>query len=94
MVTASAKESKAVIAVLSAAVADLGGQAAVARLVGVAQPTVWRWVRQAKGLPGEHVLKVEKALQELGSTITRHDLRPDLYPRDDVAVAVVLEPAR
>ncbi|MBB3691476.1 YdaS family helix-turn-helix protein [Sphingomonas sp. BK580] len=82
---------------LARAVELLGGQAAVARLVGVAQPSVWKWLRRGKHLPGEHVLKLEKALQEIGSPINRHDLRPDLYPREDHAVShdtATMEPAR
>lgn len=81
-------------AALAEAVRLLGGQAKTARLLGVAQPSVWRWVRTSRPLPGEHVLKVEKALRDLGITnITCHDLRPDLYPRE-AASPVDLEPAR
>lgn len=67
------------------AVDAAGSQAKLAKLLGVAQPSVWRWVRCGKALPAEHVLKVEQAYG-----ISRHDLRPDLYPRTastDVASA-------
>lgn len=64
---------------LRRAVTRSGSQAAFAKIVGVAQPSVWRWLSKSKPLPGEHVLKVEA---ETG--ISRHDLRPDLYPRDGV----------
>ena len=47
---------------------------------GVSQPTVWAWLKQGKMLPAEFVLKTEA---ETG--ISRHDLRPDLYPREDAA---------
>lgn len=50
----------------------------MARLLGLAQPSVWRWVKEGKSLPAEHVLKVEAA-----TAVSRHDLRPDLYPRED-----------
>ena len=62
---------------LTAAVASAGSQAAFARALDVAQPTVWRWVKQTKQLPAEHVLRAEEA-----TGVSRHDLRPDIYPRD------------
>lgn len=43
----------------------------------VSQPTVWRWLRQSKQIPAEHVLPAERL-----TGISRHDLRPDIYPRD------------
>lgn len=62
------------------AVQHLGGQAATARLLGITQPSVWAWLKNGKPLPGEHVLKVEGA-----TGISRHDLRPDLYPRESAS---------
>lgn len=47
---------------------------------GVSQPTVWAWLNQNKPLPAEFVLKTEA---ETG--ISRHELRPDIYPREDAA---------
>jgi len=79
-------------AALVDAVDKLGGQAATARLLGIRQPSVWRWFKVKKPLGGEYVLKVEAA-----TGISRHDLRPDLYPRgssDGHAAAVNLEPTR
>lgn len=69
-------------AALKAAVAVVGGQSAMARLLGLAQTSVWAWIHREKSLPAEHVLTVEA---ETG--ISRHDLRPDLYPRDDTPPA-------
>lgn len=63
--------------ILERAIASVGSQAAMGRLCGVSQPAVSLWVRRQKALPAEHVLKVEAA-----TGISRHDLRPDLYPRD------------
>ena len=60
------------------AIAEAGGQNATARLLGVSQPTVHLWLRDRKPLPAEHVLKIEAA-----TGVSRHDLRPDLYPRED-----------
>lgn len=63
---------------LKEAVTKAGGQSAFARMHGVSQPTVWAWLKQGKPLPAEFVLKTEA---ETG--ISRHDLRPDLYPNDE-----------
>lgn len=62
---------------LKAAVSSTGSQAAFARALEVAQPTVWRWVNQTKQLPAEYVLRTEAV-----TGISRHSLRPDIYPRE------------
>lgn len=77
---------------LRAAVDRVGSQAALARLLGLAQPSVWKWITEGKPLPAEHVLTVEAK-----TGVSRHDLRPDIYPRDSAAPAHDrggLEPAR
>jgi DNA-binding transcriptional regulator YdaS (Cro superfamily) len=63
------------IEALHRAISIAGGQSAFARICGISQPAVWLWVRKGKPLPAEHVLKVEA---ETG--VSRHELRPDLYP--------------
>lgn len=63
---------------LAAAVDLVGGQAKLARILGVTQPNVWHWLRKSERVPGEYVLKIEQAT---GGRISRHDLRPDLYPK-------------
>lgn len=63
---------------LAAAVDMLGGQAKLARILGVTQPNVWHWLHKSERVPGEYVLKIEEAT---GGRISRHDLRPDLYPK-------------
>lgn len=60
----------------------LGSQSALARLCGVSQQSVSKWVLRNKELPAEHVLAVEHA-----TGISRHDLRPDIYPREASATA-------
>lgn len=65
---------------LASAVRLIGGQSATARLLSVDQSTVHEWLRSGRLLPAEHVLKVECA-----TGISRHDLRPDIYPREDAA---------
>jgi len=49
----------------------------MADALGVSQPTIWRWLNQSKQMPAEYVLLTE------GLTgVNRHDLRPDIYPRE------------
>lgn len=64
---------------LIAAVEAVGSQAEFARGLDVAQPTVWRWVHQTKQIPAEHVLTAERL-----TGVSRHDLRPDIYPREEM----------
>jgi DNA-binding transcriptional regulator YdaS (Cro superfamily) len=61
---------------LKRAVANAGNnQSRFAAAVGTSQQLVSYWLKNARPLPGEYVLRAERA--GLGS---RHDLRPDLYP--------------
>jgi DNA-binding transcriptional regulator YdaS (Cro superfamily) len=55
-------------------------QSAMARALGVTQPTIWHWLNKSKRVPAEFALKVEEL-----TGVSRHDLRPDLYPRDAAA---------
>lgn len=60
-----------------------GSDSQMARDLGVAQPTVWRWMRKSKQLPAEYVLTAERLY-----SVSRHALRPDIYPREiDLALA-------
>lgn len=60
---------------LERACVTVGGQKALAALIGTTQSQVWYWLRRAKnGLPAEFALRVEKA-----TGISRHALRPDLW---------------
>ena len=61
---------------LELAIEKAGSQSELARQLSVSQPTVWKWL-QIKRLPPEHVLTVERLYR-----ISRHDLRPDIYPRN------------
>lgn len=65
---------------LQAALNKAGSQSALARVCGVSQPTVWKWL-QTRRLPPIHVLAVETA-----TGISRHHLRPDIYPPEIPAV--------
>ena len=58
------------------AVEIAGGQSQFERLTGAKQQNVSNWVRKGQLLPGEFVLAAEAA-----TGVSRHDLRPDIYPR-------------
>lgn len=65
---------------LSAAVSAAGSQAELARICGVSATAVWKWVQSSKRMPAEFVLRTEEA-----TGVSRHDLRPDIYPRKMMA---------
>ncbi|MDT8758256.1 helix-turn-helix domain-containing protein [Sphingomonas psychrotolerans] len=60
---------------LLAAADAYGTQSAMGDALGVSQPTIWRWLKQSRQLPAEYVLRVEA-----DTGISRHHLRPDIYP--------------
>ncbi|WP_341894709.1 molecular chaperone TorD family protein [Ferrovibrio terrae] len=74
---------------LSKAITLVGGQTQLARLLGVKQANVWHWLNKADRVPGEYVLAIESAT---GGQVTRHDLRPDLYPDVQAADAAPVIP--
>ena len=53
-----------------------GGQKPLADLIHTTQSQVWYWLRRSKhGVPAEFVLSIERV-----TGVSRHELRPDLYP--------------
>lgn len=52
----------------------VGGPTRMAELCGVKRPSVYKWIRQ---VPAERAIAIEKAT---GGKVTRHQLRPDIYP--------------
>jgi TorA maturation chaperone TorD len=56
------------------AVQAAGGASALARALGISQPAISTWKR----IPAERVLAIESV-----TGISRSELRPDLYPRQD-----------
>lgn len=64
---------------LRRAVEIAGGQKPLAEQIGTTQSQVWYWLERAKGKspPAEYVLPIEAATE---GRVSRHDLRPDLYP--------------
>lgn len=83
---------------LARAVRAVGSQSEFGRLIERRQSTVSEWLKKEAPLPAEYVLRVQKRLEELGVTdLTKHELRPDLYPREsgaDHAETVASETAR
>lgn len=65
------------IGALKTAIAQLGSQVAVARLVGVSPQAVSEIVRRGRRVPAEWCRAIEHTT---GGAVSAHDLRPDLYP--------------
>lgn len=63
---------------LKLAVRRSGSQYKLARTLEVSQTAIWKMLHHAKRASAEYVLKIESA-----TGVSRHDLRPDLYPRED-----------
>lgn len=67
------------------AVVCVGGQTALAdRLTEIMQKQIkqahiWNWLNRDKKLEGEYCIPIEKATE---GKVTRHQLRPDLYPME------------
>lgn len=65
---------------LERAVKAAGSQSRFAEAVGASQQIVSYWLAKGKDLPAEYVLTAEAKLG-----ISRHELRPDIYPRERAA---------
>ncbi len=62
---------------LEKAVDLAGGQTALANLLGVTQGRIWNWLNRDQKVSPEMVIAIETAT---GGKVSRHDLRPDIYP--------------
>lgn len=62
---------------LQSCVDSSGSQSQMARDLGVSQTAVWKWLQSSKRMSAEYVLTAERLYG-----VSRHDLRPDIYPRD------------
>lgn len=67
---------------LQKAIDAVGTQAALAKALGVKPQHVWNWLNRDRRVPAEQVLPIESATD---GRVTRHELRPDLYPREKAA---------
>lgn len=61
------------------AIKAAGGPRKLASLIGIRYQAVQNWVVRRK-VPGERVLRIEQL-----TGVSRHELRPDLYPIESVA---------
>ena len=73
---------------LQAALARAGSQSALARICGISQTAVWKWLQSSKRLPAEYCLAVEAA-----TGVSKHLLRPDIYPADLSSISLPVDDA-
>lgn len=59
-------------------------QTEFASRVPVNQGLLSQWLSGRRRIAAEHVLNIERAT---AGNVTRHDLRPDIYPRENNAAA-------
>lgn len=78
-------EATSNIDALQRAITILGGQQALAKIVGRTQPAVSWVIRKSRDIPAEWCPKIEAATAEKGECISRQALRPDLWPSEEVA---------
>jgi DNA-binding transcriptional regulator YdaS (Cro superfamily) len=64
---------------LNTAIERMGGVVKLARAIGVTSQAVGQWRRN---IPAERVLQIEAA-----TGVSRHELRPDIYPRQSKEAA-------
>ena len=60
---------------VKAAVKAFGTRAALAEALGIQRTAPYQW----KQVPSKRVLEIEA---KSGGAVTRHEMRPDLYPRE------------
>jgi DNA-binding transcriptional regulator YdaS (Cro superfamily) len=69
-----------VMEALEKAIKHMGSQVALAKALKLPgknpSMTITHW--KERGVPAKRVLEIERVT---GGTVTRHELRPDLYPR-------------
>lgn len=69
---------------LAKAIEIAGGQSALAVAIGTKQQNVWWWLNRKRAVPAEFVLPIERATS---GRVSRHELRPDLYPSEPEVAA-------
>ena len=66
--------------IVDKAIKIAGGAPTVARELGITRQAIYQWGR----VPVEHVIPLERAT---AGAVTRHQLRPDIYPLEPEAAA-------
>jgi DNA-binding transcriptional regulator YdaS (Cro superfamily) len=66
---------------LQKAIATLGGQVKLANAINTSQQNISNWLRTGKVAP-DKVILIERV-----TGVSRHELRPDIYPPDDTKQA-------
>lgn len=61
---------------LQTALREAGGVYALAKMLDIKPPSVSGW----RKIPAERVIEIERLLDR---RVTRHQMRPDLYPLED-----------
>lgn len=68
---------------LTRAVNLAGGQKSLAEAIGTTQSQVWYWLNRSKrGVPAEVAPLIEAAT---GGSVSRHELRPDIFGSAETA---------
>jgi DNA-binding transcriptional regulator YdaS (Cro superfamily) len=62
------------------AIEIVGSQKRMAEVCGVSQQLISVYVVEERKPQAEWVLAIEKATRDAGSEVSRHELRPDIYP--------------
>ena len=72
---------------MTSAAKAVGSQTALAKALGCT-PQYVQWLCSTGNVPAKHVLKIESA-----TGVSRHQLRPDLYPEASPTLNANLRPA-
>lgn len=67
------------VAAFKQAVGNAGSQTAFAQICGCTPGNIHQLLKRKRVLPAEYVRKAEQA-----TGVSRHDLRPDIYPREEM----------
>jgi DNA-binding transcriptional regulator YdaS (Cro superfamily) len=67
---------------LEKAIKIVGSQYRMAKILGKRQSVIWYWLKSGH-VSAEFVIPIEQAT---GGQVTRHELRPDIYPEENMEV--------
>ena len=60
------------------AIEIVGSQNKLAKILGKRQSVIWTWLKRGY-ISAEYAIPIEQAT---GGLVTRHELRPDIYPEE------------